>query len=325
MSRQRLALYLVAAAALPALGVCVLLGPSEIGLPDYRTATGQAVLLLRLTRVAAGFLVGASLSCAGVILQALLRNPLAEPYVLGVSSGAGLGAAIAILSGLAASSMLVLPVTAFLFASLTLGLVYGLARRTAGTSVYGLILSGVIVSSVCSSVLMFLVSVAPIEGLHSVMWWMLGDLQIASAGLLGAVALFSGAAMLAAWALAPEWNALTLGREMAHHIGIRTRLAYGLGLVLATLMAASAVAIAGLIGFVGLIVPHVMRNVVGPDHRRLIPASILSGGVFLALCDAVARTLLHGVEIPVGVVTALLGGPFFMLLLRRKHREGWLE
>ncbi len=307
------------------LGACLLAGATGIRGLDWRSATGEAIFWLRLHRVWAGFVIGAGLSCSGVVLQALLRNPLADPYVLGVSSGAGLGAALAIVSGLAASTVGALPASAFLAAILTLSLVVGLARQGGTTSIYGLLLSGVIVSAMCASILMLIISLAPVAGLHSITWWMLGNLQVMSPALLLICSILIGVGMLGIWALARDLNALTLGREMAHHLGIRTGLAVTLGLLLATLTTAAAVALAGLIGFVGLIVPHLMRGVVGPDHRRLVPAAALAGGWFLALCDALARTVLAPLEIPVGVITALIGGPFFLFLLRQRRKHGWLE
>lgn len=307
------------------LGACLLAGASAVGLPDWREPMGRAVLELRLGRVAAGFLIGLALAVSGATFQGILRNPLAEPYILGVSSGAGLGAGLTILTGAGAISAASVPVGAFLCAIVTLIIVYALASHQGSASVYGLILSGVIVSAVCSSLLMFLISIATREGMHSVLWWMLGDLEVPSGRILatGAALILVGSA--GAWLLAPELNALALGREMAHHVGVRTALTIGLGLVLATLITATAVAMSGIIGFVGLIVPHVCRSVFGPDHRRLIPASGLAGGLFLAICDAAARTLLAPREIPVGVVTALLGGPFFLAILRTRRQHGWME
>ena len=305
------------------LGLCVLMGAAGIGLPDWTTQ--PVILRLRLTRVLAGFLIGAALSCAGVVLQAILRNPLAEPYVLGVSSGAGLGAAVAILTGFSALGAFSVPLSSFVLAVLTLLTVYRLAGPGGSRpSVFGLILSGVMVSSVCSSLLMFLVSVAPIEGMHSVIWWTLGNLEVTSDALLAVGGGISAAGCLAIWALSPELNAITLGHEMAHHLGVRVKVIVAVALGLATLITAASVAVAGLIGFVGLLVPHVMRTLVGPDHRRLVPAAALGGGAFLAVCDAVARTALN-VEIPVGVVTALIGGPFFLFLLHRRRKAGGLE
>jgi len=305
------------------LGACVLAGATGISGLDWHTATGRAIFWLRVHRVAAGFVIGAGLSCSGVVLQALLRNPLADPYILGVSSGAGLGAALVIVSGFAVAGLL--PVSAFLAAILTLSVVILLARNGGAPSIYGLLLSGVIVSSMCSSMLMLIISLASAEGLHSITWWMLGNLQIVSSSLLMISGTLIILGALGIWGLARNLNALTLGREMAHHLGIRTGVAVTLALALATLTTAASVGLAGLIGFVGLIVPHLMRSLVGPDHRRLVPAAALAGGWFLALCDALARTALAPVEIPVGVITALIGGPFFLILLRRRRKHGWVE
>jgi iron complex transport system permease protein len=324
MPTRRITIGLLLLLAPAVFVLCLLLGPSMLGWPDWTSESGRAIMALRFSRVLSGYLVGAGLSCAGVLFQALLRNPLAEPYILGVSSGAGLGAALAILTGWAAWNVLALPAAAFVLALLTLVIVYSLASHGGPPSVYGLILSGVIVSSVCSSVLMFLVAVAPVEGLHSVVWWMLGNLDVSARLVgIGSGSLILGGSLVI-WTLAPELNALTLGQDIAHYVGVRTRLAVALGLGMATLVTAAAVALAGLIGFVGLIVPHAVRALVGPDHRRLVPAAALGGGMFLAACDAIARTILAPREIPVGVVTALIGGPFFLAILRKRKKSGWI-
>jgi len=206
----------------------------------------------------------------------------------------------------------------------TLAIVFALSSDGGAPSIYGLILSGVIVSAICSSALMFLVATASAEGLHTVMWWMLGSLQPESHALLVASSALIALACGAAWLLAPELNAMTLGRDAAHHAGVRTGLTVLVGLGNATLVTATAVGMAGLIGFVGLIVPHVARSLVGADHRRLIPAAAVGGGVFLALCDALARTIMAPIEIPVGVVTALCGGPFFLAILRKRRKRAWM-
>jgi iron complex transport system permease protein len=302
------------------------MGPSGAGLPDLSSSSGQAILSLRLGRFVMGMMVGAALSASGTVFQAILRNPLAEPYVLGVSGGAGLGAALSILVGGAALGSLGLPVVAFVSAVLTLIAVYTIASQgSSGTpSVYSLILSGVIVSSICSSIIMFLVSTADIEGLHTVIWWMLGNLQPVSSGqmLISLILITVGLAGL--WMLSSGLNILTLGREMAHYQGLNADMIMLSGLLLATLLAATAVSMGGMIGFVGLIVPHVMRAVFGPDHRRLIPVSAIGGGTFLVLCDAIARTVMAPLEIPVGVITALVGGPFFLIILRSKMKNAWI-
>jgi len=313
-------LYLLAPVLLAA---CLLLGPHGFGLPDTATPIGQVLLELRLYRIAAGFLVGAGLACSGAVLQALLRNPLADPYVLGVSGGGALGAALAIFFGWTAVHVLALPAGAFLAALATLLLVYRLAARGSVVSSYGLILGGVVVSSMLSSFLMLLVFFAG-DRMPPIIFWMLGNLQVTNSAMLLACGGCIMAAYLVMWLLSRELNALTLGRDMAHHLGIRTELAVALALGAATLAAASAVALCGLIGFVGLIVPHAMRHVVGADHRRLLPACAVAGGVFLALCDTFARLVVAPVELPVGVITALTGGPFFLILLRQR-KQTWLE
>ncbi|MBN2301922.1 MAG: iron ABC transporter permease [Lentisphaerae bacterium] len=315
-------LALIIATPLVLLG-CVMFGASGIGLPDISTETGRAIMQLRANRVVVGFIVGAALSGAGVVFQAILRNSLAEPYILGVSSGAALGAAVAILTGFATVSVFALPITTFATASITLTTVFLLARKRGTPSVYNLILSGVIVSAVCSSVLMFLVSRAPTSGLHNITWWMLGNLQPTSGQLLAVSSVIIIIGTTAIWLMSPELNALALGRETAHNLGIRTDVMTVTGLALATMIASTAVGISGLIGFVGLIVPHVMRTVFGPTHKRLIPASALGGGLFLALCDAIARTVTSPEDIPVGVITAVFGGPFFLAILRKKGESNW--
>lgn len=306
---------------IPVLGI--LTGTSGFGLPDWQAEAGRALLILRVERVWAGLMVGGALAAAGVVLQALLRNPLAEPYVLGVSGGSALGAAAAILFGVS-SSIWTVPLAAFAAGAATLALVVRLAQDDQGVpSIYGLLLSGVIVSSVCSGLLMFMLSIAPAEGIHNVLWWMLGNLQMPARPLLALCSALVLAGLAASTALAPELNALTLGGDTAHHLGVRTTVAVAAGLLLATVITAAAVATAGLIGFVGLVVPHVVRSLIGPDHRRLIPGAALAGGLFLAACDTLARTVLAPREIPVGVITALAGGPFFLWILRQRRKAGW--
>jgi len=295
------------------------------GLPDWQTPLGRAVLELRLHRILTGLVVGAGLAGAGVVMQALLRNPLAEPYVLGVSSGAGLGAAMAVFFGWNVLHLWAVPAAAFVTGIVTLTVVYFLAARGGGASIYGLLLSGIIVSAVLSNLLMLIVSLAPAEGMHSILWWILGNLQLSAQPLLltGGALVFGALVLLTV--LGAQLNALTLGREVAHHLGVRTGLMIAGCLALATLLAATAVALAGLIGFVGLIVPHAARAWVGPDHRKLPAVAAVIGGLFLVVCDTVARTIVAPQEIPIGVVTALVGGPFFLALLLRRRKGGWIE
>lgn len=277
------------------------------------------IIRLRLARILLGVIAGAGLSVAGVIFQSLLRNPLAEPYVLGVSSGAGLGAALAILFGWSVIGAWTLPGMAFAGALATIMLVYALAKTGSGAiPVHTLLLSGTIVNSVLASVLMFLVSIAPSEDLHNVVWWLLGNLQVSDWQLLHVVGVVVAVGVVVCVLLARDLNLMTLGEEAAAHLGLHVEQTKTLFFIVASLMTGATVAACGLIGFVGLIVPHAVRLVVGPDHRRLVPASALAGAAFLVLADSFARVALARGEIPIGVITSFLGGPFFLFLLRRK-------
>lgn len=285
---------------------------------------GSVIVELRVARFLMAIVAGAGLSVSGVIFQALFRNPLAEPYVLGVSSGAGLGAAIAILLNLAAFSMWSIPAIAFAGALGTIFLVYGLSRDRSGAApVHTLLLSGVMVNAVFGSLLMFLVSLSTSDALHNVIWWLLGSLQVLEWSLLPAPAIVVACGLVVTVVLSRDLNVLTLGEEPAAHLGLNVERTKTLFLLLASLMTGATVAACGLIGFVGLIVPHSVRLAIGPDHRRLVPASALAGAIFLVMADSFARTVMAPTEIPIGVVTALLGGPFFFILLRRKKRSSW--
>ena len=284
----------------------------------------SGIVRMRVARIILAIVAGAGLSVSGVVFQALFRNPLAEPYVLGVSSGAGLAAVVAIFLNLVAISTWTLPTMAFVGALGTIFLVYALARDHSGAApVHTLLLSGVMVNAVFGSMLMFLVSLSSSEKLHNVIWWLLGNLQIFDWALLRAAAIVVGVGLAVTVLLSRDLNVMTLGEEPAAHLGLDVEKAKRLFLLLASLMTGATVAACGLIGFVGLIVPHSVRLVIGPDHRRLVPASALAGATFLVLADSLARSLMAPTEIPIGVVTALLGGPFFFFLLRHRRRSSW--
>jgi len=285
--------------------------------------SNAGIFSIRLWRVVAGLVVGASLGVAGVVLQAVLRNPLAEPYVLGLSSGAGLGIAVCVIAGGSALGMLAFPMAGFIGAVLSLAIVYALARVGRITSPHTLILAGVVWSSLCGSILMFIVSQASVEGLHAIMWWFLGDLQVFDKNLIWTVGILNGLVLLLISFFARHLNALMLGEEMAGHIGLDPEKAKMILLLLAAVISASSVAISGLIAFVGLTAPHAARALVGPDHRKLLPASACLGAAFLVAADGLGRILLFPIEVPVGVITAFVGAPFFLLLLRRRQKEVW--
>lgn len=279
----------------------------------------SSIVRLRCARILLAVVTGAALSTSGVIFQAILRNPLAEPYVLGISSGAGLGAALAIVFGLHAAGAWTLPGMAFAGALGTILLVYALARTAAGgIPAPTLLLSGAIVNAVLGSLLMFLVSVTPSEDLHNVVWWLLGNLQVFDWQLLRVVAMVVAAGLAMTVLCARDLNLLALGEEPAAHLGLHVERTVQVFFLVASLMTGATVAACGLIGFVGLIVPHAVRLSIGPDHRRLVPAAALAGAAFLVLADVFARTVMAPLEIPIGVITSLLGGPFFLFLLRRR-------
>jgi iron complex transport system permease protein len=316
-NKNSLIVYGVLLAGLAAAcAVSLFLGAAHVPLNEMLHSN---IIQLRLARILLGVIAGAGLSVAGVIFQSLLRNPLADPYVLGVSSGAGLGAATAILLGLGAAGAWTLPGMAFAGSLGTILLVYALARTGAGAiPVHTLLLSGTIVNSVLASILMFLVSAAPSEDLHSVVWWLLGNLQVTDWHLLRVVGVVVAVGLTVSIVLARDLNLMTLGEEAAAHLGLHVEQTKTLFFIVASLMTGATVAACGLIGFVGLIVPHTVRLIVGPDHRRLVPASALAGAAFLVLADSFARTVMSPTEIPIGVITSFLGGPFFLFLLRRK-------
>ncbi len=289
----------------------------------------SGIIHLRVARILLAVVAGAGLSVAGVVFQALLRNPLAEPYILGVSSGAGLGAASAIVIGIGVFGTFTLPLMAFIGALGTILLVYALAREPNGAvPVQTLLLSGVIVSAVLGSILMFLVSISSSENLHNVVWWLLGNLQIFDWALLKVVSVVVAGGLLITILFARDLNIMTLGEEPAAHLGLNVEHTKKMFFLVASLMTGATVAACGLIGFVGLIVPHTVRLVIGPDHRKLLPASAVAGAIFLVVGDSFARTIIticfnSPTEIPIGVVTAFLGGPFFLFLLRRRRRFYW--
>jgi iron complex transport system permease protein len=285
------------------------------------SSLAATLLELRLTRAAVGFVTGAALSLAGVMMQALLRNPLADPYVLGISGGSAVGALAALLFMCAAW---VVDAAAFAGAVAVSAILYMLARRDlrGGTAAEGgsslLLLTGVILSSACMAMVSLMLSIAPESRLRSMIFWMIGDLSGAPLRVLP-WAVLAGALLFAARS-ARAMNVMALHAENAATLGVRVGpLRKGLFFV-SGLLTASAVTTAGSIGFVGLIVPHAIRFLVGPDHRVLIPAAALAGGAFLVLADTLARTAIAPQQLPVGVVTALIGAPVFLYQLHRLRR-----
>ena len=326
------------AVALVAFMACLGFGTEAISFPQVATLlvqglvaeggtqdTTQSIILwqVRVPRVLLAFMVGGSLAAVGASLQALLRNPLADPYVIGISSGAALGAAVAILFGVGVSvfSLSVLPFCAFIGALISLFIVYRIAVSYRSFSIHTLLLGGVVLNAIFSALILFLTSLADPYKASGMYAWLMGSLTGPDfqTVLVLAVYLVFGVGILVSQAR--SLNLLTLGEEAARSLGVEVERVKRVIFAASALLTGSVVAFSGLIGFVGLIVPHAIRLVFGADHRLLLIASGIAGGTFLMVADTVARTLLSPTEIPVGVVTALVGGPIFLYLLVQQRRR----
>lgn len=284
------------------------------GAPD---SPARAILLVvRLPRVAAAGLAGGALAVSGVLFQALLRNPLAEPYLLGVSSGAALGAVAVLSLGWAVGPMGV-ALAALAGALVAIGTVFRVAYAAGRMDTRVLILAGVVVASFFGAGVMLLMTLTEGRTVRSALLWTMGSFGQVSWGMNAALAAYGIPATMVAIGLSRHLNALALGEESAAHLGTEVERIKRVCYLLASLLAAAAVSVGGVIGFVGLVVPHAVRIVWGVDHRYLLPMSFLAGAALLTLADAAARTVASPLEVPVGVVTALVGVPFFLLLLRR--------
>ncbi|MDR1273558.1 MAG: iron ABC transporter permease [Odoribacteraceae bacterium] len=277
--------------------------------------TGQIMRQLRLPRVLLGAAVGGALSLAGVILQGVFRNPLVEPYTLGISGGASVGVSLAIVLSLqAAWGGFTLPLAGFAGALITVLLVYGLGLRRGGVRVEALLLTGVMISFIASSLVMLLMATAKSDDLHGIIFWIMGSLNETNTSLIRLVVITALAALALSYLYAPALNAMRLGMEPARQLGVNTGRGVKALFLLASLLAGVCVSVAGLIGFVGLIIPRLMHFCVGPDYRVLLPASFLGGASFLVLSDIVARVVISPLELPIGVITGIIGGALFIVI-----------
>lgn len=275
----------------------------------------EVILELRLPRTLAAFAVGGLLAVAGALQQILLRNPLADPYILGTSGGASVGALLALLLG---ASTMAVNLSAAIGAWLSILIVFVLAGRDYSSSQARLLLTGVAVAAFCGAISSLLLSLAPDGLLRGMVFWLLGDL----AGAQWPIALTTLALlMLVLWPFARQLTLLSLGQQTAHGLGVNIEQQQRLLYFLAAIATAAAVVTAGMIGFVGLIVPHALRLIVGQDQRILLPACAFGGGIVLLAADILARVLLAPQQLPVGVITALLGAPAFLWLLQHQHKR----
>ena len=323
MPTRRRALFILAALAglaLVSLALALMVGSIPIPISEVFSAlfscpdsiSAEVVRSLRLPRAISGFACGGLLALAGALLQVLLRNPLADPYVLGISGGAGVGAILALLLGFGIAGI---NSAAFLGALGAMLVVFGLAHGDGSWTQTRLLLTGVIVAAGCGAAVALMLSIAPDQKLRGMLFWLMGDLSQANDPelVLGVLA----AVLLVSLPFARELNLLARGADMAQTLGVQvSRLRLGVYLV-ASLATAAAVTQAGSIGFIGLIVPHLVRLAVGNDQRLLLPASVLAGGSLLVVADTLARSVLAPQQLPVGVLTALIGVPVFLFLLTR--------
>jgi len=299
----------------PVRSISILL-QSLLGLQGTETEMERTIILsLRFPRALLAGLVGAGLSVSGVIFQALLRNPLADPYILGVSSGSAVGAIIAILIGLSTLSF-GLPLASFAGALMTIALVFYFGKQEGKIHPNILLLAGVITGSFFSAIIMFFLSISQKEELHTIIFWLMGDFSFANPRAIGIVLPYIVAGFFILYYQSRHLN--LSGEESALQLGVNVERLKIISYLSASLITAASVSLCGLIGFVGLIIPHSVRLLFGPDHRLLLPASALIGASFLIVSDTLARTLLAPVELPVGVITAAFGGPFFIYLLRKR-------
>jgi iron complex transport system permease protein len=318
---------LFAAGLLFAIAVGVAYGTEPISLSravfDSSSLDHAIVFRVRLPRVLLAAIAGGGLAIVGVAFQAILRNPLAEPYILGVSGGAALGATIALVLGANALTLLgasIVPLAAFAGGLAATALVYALARATNRASSTSILLAGIVVNAIASAAITFIKTLVSATKAQELLYWLMGFLDVPSVTALACVAGYVAIGAAVLLADAARLNVLALGDESAQHLGVDVRALERRTFIVGSLVVGAIVSTTGLIGFIGLIVPHALRRVVGPDARVLLPASLFGGGIVLVACDLFARTLFRVIhtEPPVGAITALVGGPIFLALLRRR-------
>lgn len=310
----------------PAQVVAILAGHAGVDFGvDHTAAQGAVLWAIRLPRVLLAVMVGAGLATSGAALQGVFRNPLADPGVIGVSSGAAVGAVAVIVGGLVAFGSASVPLAAFAGALAAALAVYALARHGGRTEVVTLILCGVAVNAIAGALIGLATFVADDAQLRSLVFWSLGSLGGATWDTVRAVAPFLVVGTLLLTRFGPSLNLFALGEREAAHLGLRTERTRLAVIGLAALTTGAAVAVSGIVGFVGLVVPHLVRLVTGPDHRLVLPASALAGALLLVLADLAARTVAVPAEVPLGVVMGAIGGPFFLWLLHhtRQTHGGW--
>lgn len=303
-------------------------GSTHMSIPDIvrtilsgeKTAAHAILMDIRLPRIILAFAVGGGLSLAGAILQGIFRNPLVEPYTLGISGGASLGICLTIVLKLyAIVGVIAYPISGFIGAGLTILLVYWISSGKEGLRIQGMLLVGVMISFISSSIVMLILSMSRSEDIHGIIFWVMGSLEEPNEFLINMTVVCSLVGLVAAYLFSVNLNALALGEEEAMHLGVNVDRTKKVFFVIASVLTGICVSVAGIIGFVGLVVPHFVRMFTGSDHRILFISSFLAGATFLILSDTIARTIIAPLELPVGVITGIIGGSIFIYALSRKR------
>jgi len=331
----RWGIYLISLMALLLVSVLIALSVGELNIGlldvlrmiflggDESSIEYLLITEIRLPRVILGIAVGGALSLSGVILQGIYRNPLVEPFTLGISGGASLGVATVIVLGLHISlGSFMLPLSGFIGAFLIIFLVYTISSRKGALNIQNMLLTGVMISFIASSAMMFLLAITSSENLHGIIFWIMGSLDEPNIFLIRLTLYSSLIILVISYLFVQPLNALRLGEEKALHLGINTNVAIRVLFILASLLAGICVSVAGVIGFVGLIIPHLLRLIFGSDYRFLLASSFLLGGSFIVLSDVVARTIISPNELPIGVITGIIGGLVFIVLMSQKRKRG---
>ena len=329
-NQLRWGIYSLVLLALAMAAVVLSLSVGEVSIPfrelpnifSQKESMEYGVLFyIRIPRTLLGFAVGGSLSLAGAILQGIYRNPLVEPYTLGISGGASLGVTFVLVSGLHLAHILTLPIAGFIGAFVTIFLVYSLSIRNRELNVNRMLLIGVMISFISSSLMMFLMSITSSENIQSIVYWMMGSLNESNQALISIVVILSLLCLAVSYIFVMPLNALRLGEERAKHLGVNSNVIIRILFIITSLLTGAAISVAGVIGFVGLVIPHIVRLWVGSDYRIMLIASFLSGSTFLLICDVIARTVISPNELPIGVITGIVGGIVFIVLLTKSRKK----
>jgi len=311
-------LMIICAVAFLIFTAALFAGPRFIDPFEMTGLEKEIIVSIRLPRVIVSILMGVALGASGAVLQGILRNPLADPYILGMSSGAALTAAVGIISGLTVFGVITIPVFAFIGALTTGVFVGAMGWKRGGFWPDRLLLAGVGLGFLFSSLLMLVMSISSTEGARRAMLWIFGDLSLADWTIIPYGFISIAAGLCISLMRARSLNALILGDDLSHSLGFSPRKERFILFICVSLMTAASVSLGGMIGFIGLLVPHIARFMVGSDNKILIPVSAIGGGILLCIADLIGKSVLSPTELPAGIITAIIGAPYFLYLLRRK-------